>query len=281
MIIDFHTHAFPPSIAPRAMAILEKNSGNIVPSTDGTCESLLSQLDADKIDYAVVLSIATNPSQMPRVNDHAIAINCGRLISFGSVHPRAEGAVEELHRLAENGVRGVKFHPEYQEFFVDDDALAPIYETIRNLKLITVFHAGADIGFPDPIRATPRRLAAMLPAFGDCPVVLAHMGGYLMWWDVLDVLAGSKAYFDSSFCFSRIPLPLCRDIVLKHGAGRILFGSDAPWSRPALEIRLIDALDLDECDRADVLGGNALRLLGLVEQPPGSPSRLSLLPTTM
>ena len=261
-IFDFHTHVFPSKIVKRAMESLTKSSGNLVPFTDGTREGLLSLLDADGIDCAVVLNIATNAEQMARVNDYAIAINAGRLFSFGSVYPWAPNAMEELHRLKENGVRGVKFHPEYQDFFVDDDALAPVYETIRKLDLITVFHAGEDIGFTGPVRAPPARLAAMLPAFGETPVVLAHMGGYIMWREVLELLAGGPAYLDTSFCYSRIPLPLCKQIVGKHGPRRILFGSDAPWCRPAFEMRLIDALELNEADRADVLGGNARRLLG-------------------
>ncbi|MCL2747109.1 MAG: amidohydrolase family protein [Oscillospiraceae bacterium] len=260
-IIDFHTHIFPRKIAGRAMDILIRNSGNLMPCADGTREGLLALMDADGVGKAVALGIATNDKQMPRVNDYAISIGAGRLIGFGSVYPKGAGALEELHRLKESGVLGVKFHPEYQSFFVDDDALAPVYETIRKLNLITVFHAGADIGFAAPVKASPRRLAAILPAFGKTPVVLAHMGGYILWDEVLEVLAGGPAYFDTSFCYSRIPLPLCREIVKKHGADRILFGSDAPWCRPANEILLIDALGLNEQERAGVLSGNAKKLL--------------------
>ena len=262
-MIDFHTHIFPGKIAARAMDSLSQASGHMIPVSDGTREGLLQLMDADGVSQSVVLSIATNEGQMTKVNDHAIAINGGRLVSFGSVYPRAENAVDELHRLHDAGVKGIKLHPEYQDFFVDDDALLPIYETLRALKMITVFHAGMDNAYMEPIKASPKRLAAMLPAFGEAPVVLAHMGGYIMWREVLEVLAGKPVYLDTSFCFSRIPLPLCKAIVTKHGPDHILFGSDAPWSRPANERRLVDALELSDADTAAVLRGNARRLLAL------------------
>ena len=262
-IIDFHTHSFPDKVAARAMGVLTKNSGNLIPHTDGTLGGLLSLMDQDGVGRCVALNIATTPRQTAAVNNYAIATNKGRVISFGSVYPGSGDAAEELHRLKENGIKGVKFHPEYQDFFVDDDALAPLYETIRELNLITVFHAGADLGFAEPAKASAARLAAILPAFGEAPVVLAHMGGYLMWREVLELIPTGAAYFDTSFCYGRIPLPLCREIVEKHGAGHFLFGSDTPWGRPALESRLIDALELNEIDRAAIMSGNAERLLGL------------------
>ena len=265
-VIDFHTHAFPDTIAPRAMNRLTVNSGGLLPCTDGTAGSLLSLMDGEGVDLSAVLNIATNPKQMRSVNDFAISLlsdpaHGGRLIPFGSVYPLADNAPDELCRLYEAGIRGVKFHPEYQEFYVDDDALAPVYEIIRKLNMITVFHAGIDIGFCGPVRAAPARLAVMRPAFGEAPVVLAHMGGYMLWYDVLEQLAGKPVYFDTSFCFGRIPLPLMKEIVKIHGAGHILFGSDAPWARPAHEKRLVASLGLSGEELAAVMGGNARRLL--------------------
>ena len=107
--------------------------------------------------------------------------------------------------------------------------MLPIYEKIASLGLITVFHAGVDIG--SPIRAlhagTP---CYILPAFGNAPVVAAHMGGYLCWKDVLRFLAGKALYFDTAFSFSRMPPDWAREIIRTHGTEKILLGSDMPWS---------------------------------------------------
>ena len=54
-----------------------------------------------------------------------------------------------------------------------------------------------------------------------------------------------------------------RKIIKKHGAEKILFGSDFPWHLPSQEIDLINSLELSASDKELILGGNAERLLGI------------------
>jgi predicted TIM-barrel fold metal-dependent hydrolase len=185
----------------------------------------------------------------------------GRLVAFGSVFPYAPDAMYELDRLRDAGVKGVKFHPEYQQFFVDDELIIPIYRKIARLGFITVFHAGADIGFPKPVHSEPRQFAKILPLFDGYPVVAAHMGGYLQWDDVERHLAGEDIYLDTSFMHSRIPAPQAGSIVARHGAAKILFGSDLPWSAVDGERRLVESLCLSPGDERLIMGENAERLL--------------------
>jgi len=260
-MIDFHTHIFPTELAQRAIPILSKTAGNIINYTNGTENGLISSMNKNGVLYSVVLNIATNGNQMQKVNDFAIETNKNdRFIAFGSVYPKTDNAIEELHRLYENGIKGIKLHPEYQDFFVDDDKYYKLYETISKLGLITVFHAGHDLGYKNSDRAAPVRFKNILKAFTS-PVVFAHFGGYDSWDEVLDNLAGENCYFDTSFCFGRIPLPMAKEIVKIHGADKILFGTDSPWSCIEHELRLIDALELKEEDRQAVLHGNAEKML--------------------
>lgn len=263
MILDFHTHAFPEKIAGKAMAVLSKKCGNVEPMTDGTVSGLLAHMDSHGVDRAVVLGIATNPRQMHSVNDFAASIQSERLIPFGSVHPDAPDVMEELHRIHALGLRGVKFHPEYQDFFVNEERMLPIYELCDRLGLVVVFHAGVDIGYPNPVHCTPARLAEVLSAFPKGRVVAAHFGGYALWTDVEACLAGKNLYLDTSYSYSRMPGPHASAIVKKHGADRILFGSDLPWSDERSERRFVDSFDLTEAEREAILGGNAVKLLGL------------------
>jgi predicted TIM-barrel fold metal-dependent hydrolase len=266
-IIDFHTHLFPEKVAARAIAALAEAGGNLIPYSNGAADSLIDIMDAENVDKSVVLNIATNEKQMKNVNDFAISLNGyrGRLISFGSVFPFGGGAEEELYRLRENGVKGIKFHPEYQEFYVDDSRLAALYETINKLGLITVFHAGQDIGFTESDKSSPARCVEMLKALTGAPVVLAHMGGYIMWFEVERLLTGKNVFFDTSYCYSRIPMPIMERIVKNHGADKILFGTDMPWSLPSSERRLIDALRISDGEKSAILGGNAEKLLNFAE----------------
>ena len=120
MVIDFHIHAFNPKIAERAIQTLEKCSG-IQPLTRGLIEQTVQRMDEWGIDRSVMLPIATKPSQQVIINDWAAQQDGGRIISFGSVHPDADDAIDELWRIKELGLHGVKLHPDYQGFKIDDD----------------------------------------------------------------------------------------------------------------------------------------------------------------
>ncbi len=263
MLIDFHTHAFPDKIAPRAMQTLSHAAGGLRPQTEGTVQSLKAEMEKDGVDLSVVLSIATNPQQQSKVNDFAMEINRQEgLMAFGSIHPDAPDALEELERIADAGLKGVKLHPEYQGFYADDEKMKPIYKKISDLGLITLFHAGNDIGFPPPYHAMPQRLRRALSWF-DSPVVAAHWGGAGCGPEVLDTLCGTKIYFDLSFGYGVISKPVAQQIIDKHGCDKLLFGSDMPWHRPEWELRLINSLDLSDTDRQKIFCQNATQLLGL------------------
>ena len=263
MLIDFHTHAFPEKIAPRAMATLSNASGGLRPQTEGTACSLKQEMEKDGVDLSVVLSIATNPQQQAKVNDFAIALDRDeKFVAFGSIHPDAPDALAELERIADAGLKGIKLHPEYQGFYVDDEKMKPIYKKISQLGLITLFHAGNDLGFPPPYHATPEHLRNALRWF-DAPVVAAHWGGAGYGSEVLDMLCGEDMYFDLSFGYGVISKPIAQQIVDKHGCDRLLFGSDMPWHRPAWELRLIDTLDISDSDKEKIFWQNASKLLKL------------------
>lgn len=263
MTIDFHTHAFPDKIARRAIDKLCFDCGGIQPQTDGTAASLKAEMAKDGVDLSVVLSIATNPRQQKNVNDFAIALNRdASLIAFGSVHPDTPDALEELERLHDAGLKGVKLHPEYQGFYADDEKMKPIYRKISELGLITLFHAGEDYGFAPPYHCTPEHLLGALKWF-DSPVVAAHWGGFGCSEQVLQRLCGENLWFDLSFGYASMPKHRAQAIIEKHTPDRLLFGSDMPWHRPAMELRLLKTLELSDGDLEKILWRNAAGLLGL------------------
>ena len=263
MLIDFHTHAFPDKIAQRAIASLSFASGGLQPQTDGTVASLKEQMKKDGVDLSVVQSIATNPHQQAKVNDFAITINAEpELMAFGSVHPDAPDALEELERIAQAGLKGIKLHPEYQNFFADDEKMRPIYRKISQLGLITLFHAGHDYGFAPPFHGMPDQLLGAM-RWLDGPVVAAHWGGVGCAEEVLQKLCGKDLYFDLSFGYGAMPKHFAQAIVDAHGPDKLLFGSDMPWHRPEWELRLLNTLDLSPTDRDKICHQNAARLLSL------------------
>ena len=261
MLIDFHTHCFPEKIAKTALEKLSFVSGGLKYHTDGTVDGLKKSMQDGGVDISVVLNIATNARQQKNVNDFAASINnCNDIFAFGSVFPDAEDALSELERIKDLGLKGVKLHPDYQGFCVDDEKMKPIYKKIGNLGLITVFHAGFDYGFSPPYNATPEKLEKALSWF-DAPVIAAHWGGLNCNEEVLNRLCGKNVYFDVSFGYASLPQYYADTIIEKHGTDKILFGTDTPWHTPEMEKRLLGTLNLTDSEYEKIYSLNAKKLL--------------------
>ena len=263
MIIDFHTHCFPEKIAGKTIEKLSFVSGGLIPQTDGTKDSLLYLMSKDGIDKSVALSIATNANQQKNVNDFAISLKSEKLIPFGSVFPFSDDWEEELERLKENGIKGIKLHPDYQQFFVDDERLFPVYKKIEKLGFILVFHAGEDFGFAPPYKATPDRLRKVVTSI-ETPVVCAHWGGLSMGNDVIKYLCDiDNCYFDTAFGYGTMPKVMALNILDKKGTDKILFGSDCPWNAPSWDVGMLKTMGLSQDEEEKILYKNAENLLGL------------------
>ena len=243
MVIDFHTHCFPDKIALRAIEKLSFVSGGLKHHTNGTYDDLLLSMKNNGVNISVVLNIATNENQQKNVNDFAASINNEKnIFSFGSVYPHAKDALYELERIKSIGLKGVKLHPDYQNFSVDDDFMKPIYKKISSLGLITVFHAGLDYGFSPPYGCTPEKLSRALSWF-DSPVVAAHWGGLNLSEDFIKHLCGKPLFIDTSFGYGSMPKYYAQTILDKHGADKMLFGTDLPWHTANMEKILLNTLD--------------------------------------
>lgn len=258
-VIDFHTHAFPDRLAARAIAHLECQGG-IRAALDGTVGALIDSMDRAGIAAAVVCSIATDPGQFGSILRWSAAIAGPRLLPFPSVHPASADPAGEVRQIAAAGFLGVKLHPEYQGFHVDDPALGALYAALEQAGLIALFHAGHDIGFPDSDRASPRRLLAVHRAFPALKIVAAHLGGFRRWEEVAALLLGSGIWLDTSYAVGHAPAGLLREILGGHRADRILFGTDSPWAGQAGEIAAVRALGLG-AERTDLILGGAARAL--------------------
>ncbi len=262
MIIDIHTHAFPDALAARALEVLTQNCDER-PFTDGTCSGLRDSMAEAGIDIALIMPIATKPSQVRGINAWAAKIpeEHGNLISFGTIHPAQDDWEDEIRWLIDDGIVGVKLHPDYQEFFVDDPALFPLYRGLADAGLVAMMHAGVDIGLPEPVHCTPDRLARALDAVPEMTVIAAHMGGYDCWDDVERYLIGRDCYFDTSYSLNDLGPQRMTSMIHAHGINRIVFGTDSPWTDQSAEVNAFRALSLTSSEIAQAMGENALRLL--------------------
>jgi len=261
-IIDIHTHAFPDELAQRAVTMLSEHA-NVPPHTDGTCEGLRASMKRAGIARSAIMPIATKPSQVRSINRWAAEVNSRfeDLLCFGTLHPAQEDWREEIERITADGIRGIKLHPDYQGFFVDDSAMIPIYRALSDAGLVLLMHAGVDIGLPPPVHCTPERLARVLDAVPDLVLIAAHMGGYKCWEEVERRLVGRALYFDTSYSMADLGEERMLHLIRAHGTDRILFGTDSPWTDQSAEVRVFCTLPLSQDELAAILGGNAARLL--------------------
>jgi len=267
-ITDFHTHAFPDGLARRALAQLTERGGGRQPFLDGTVSGLLSSMDRAGIRRAVLCSIATAPKQFDSILAFSERIRSGRIEPFPSVHPGAPDVIGQVRRIAADGFKGIKLHPLYQRFVTDADEITPLYEAASDEDLIVVFHAGEDFAYKDARVCSPGRIATVAERFGDLTIVAAHMGGYRRWKEARDHLAGRKnVYLETSWTLDEIPRELLDEIVTRHGAGRILFGTDSPWRDQSETIELLKSLRLPPDVERAIFADNAARLLGAHTPP--------------
>ena len=263
MLIDFHTHCFPDSLAERAISKLAAVAG-MEPFTNGTASDLIRKMKECGVDRAAVCNIATNPHQQEKVNNFAIALNSDpHFISLGSVHPESDCIDSELTRIKNAGIKGIKLHPDYMGYMIDDPAFEPILEKCRELGLFVIIHAGFDVISPELVHAPPEKIRKVQDNFKGLTLIAAHFGACRRWDDVLEYLVGSPVYIDTSLCYNfGLEKGKAEMIIKEHDPDRILFGSDLPWGCPGETYKYIESLSVSDQIKNKIYSENALRLLG-------------------
>jgi len=259
MILDAHTHIFPDD---QAAAVLNKTARmfNIPTFGAATCDDLLRRMDDNGISKAVIHMVAPLASQVKQTNSWLITLKQSRFIKFGTLHPEQSNFIDEIARLRDNGIQGIKFQPDIQQFSPDDPvAMYPVYEAIAKAGLKVMFHVGGE-PLPGPNdRSKPHMIASIAKKFPELKIIAAHLGGLNMWDDVLSNLAGlPNIYMESSLSYQYISAQLAEKIIKRHGHKKIFFGSDYPFGNISKSIeaaRTVDFLSVDE--RNDILGRNA------------------------
>ena len=264
MIIDFHTHAFPDKIAEKAIeGLITSSSSKYAPATDGTVSDLIRNMDYCGIDKSVVLPVLTKPSQFEKNCEWIKEIESDRIIPFGGVHPDTEDYKSEIKTLSSLGIKGIKFHAEFQNFELDSLKMLKIYDFAFENGLIILHHAGYDPSYLPPYKATPERIANARKQLGGGVFIAAHLGGHDFWDETEEYLVGTDVYLDTSMGFQYYSHEQFLRIVKNHGADKILFGTDTPWSDGKQEIATLNSLPLTQEQKDQILGKNAQRILGI------------------
>jgi len=260
-IIDFHVHVFPDEVAERAVGTLLKAYG-VEAITDGTITGLLGHMSKSGVGYSIIQPVATKPGQVRSINDWAASHSDPRIISFGGIHPDYRDIQVEIDRIISLGLRGIKIQANWQDVYIDEERMHPIYEAAQG-RLIMMFHCGDELAPVTENKANPRRLATIRKEFPNLTIIAAHMGGYLMWDEMEEYLLGTDIYFDTSACFPQeFPDERFVDTIRRHGPEKILFGTDSPFGDACESIPRFLKMGLTDAELEMIFWQNGKRLLG-------------------
>ena len=258
-VIDSHVHAFPDGIASRAISRIE-GLAKVRSVLNGTASSLLRSMDAAGIERSVVLSIATRPSQFDAILAWSRSVQNERILCIPSVHPADPCAAERVRVAANEGFRGLKFHPYYQDFDLDDPVMDPVYAAMEEHRMICVSHTGFDHAYPFVRRADPARILRVIAKFPRLSFVATHLGAWRDWDLVAQVLPGARVWVDVAYSLQFLRPEAARRLMLLFPSDRLLFGSDSPWAGQQDSLALVRALGLDPSREKALLGENARAL---------------------
>jgi predicted TIM-barrel fold metal-dependent hydrolase len=261
VIIDAHCHIWPDHIA---AAVLAGRPAGLDARHDGTVDGLRRTMDAAGIDRAVCLGVAHAARTVPRTNEFIGSLDRARFVPFGTVHPDLPAA-DNLRSLRDNGITGVKLHPLFQDLSLADPRVISLLAVLADAGIIVITHVGAggDAGAND--RGSPAALRALLDAVPGLRLIACHFGGYHRLDEAEDLVVGSRAVLETSWppTTGGLDQARVRDIIARHGADRVVYGSDWPMTDPAAEIAAVRALGLPDREEAGILGGNLAALLGI------------------
>jgi uncharacterized protein len=258
-VIDFHAHIFPEKIAQKAVDAIGRYY-DIRMCGKGTADDLVAEGGKIGVQKYIVHSSATIPGQVVPINDFIIdaCAEYSSFIGFGTLHPFFTGLSQEIDRIISRGIRGIKLHPDFQNFSIDDESMMPVYRAIGG-RLPILIHMGDE----NKNSSSPSRLLKILDLFPDITFIAAHLGGYQMWREAMKELVGRNLYFDTSSSLAFLKPDDAADIIRAHGIDRVLFGSDYPMWIHEDELERFMKLGFTEKEQSQILRENAAKLLGI------------------
>lgn len=260
-VIDMHTHIFPDRVAEKAtIATAEYFDLPEPPNHHGKVQELADVLKEAGITYAMVFSAATSPRQVESIHRfiYEQAEKYPQFIPCGTIHAEYQDYKRELAWLREHGIHGVKLHPEFQHFVLDDERLFPMFEEMERTDMFLITH----MGDPRVNVSGPARLLPIARTFPKLRCIAAHLGNWGDWdrEKIRPLTRLDNVYTDisSSFSYVEDKKPLY-EILYDYDPTHIFYGSDYPIWCPKKELAKALALGLEEGLLEDILFNNFAR----------------------
>lgn len=260
-IIDCHCHIYPDKIADRAVVGIS-NFYDLPMAYDGRSVTLINESNKIGVCHNIIFSVATTPHQVSSINSFiakCVEEGEGRFTGLGSLHPDSDDIIGDIEHIKELGLKGVKLHPDFQKFCIDDERLFGLYEACSG-ELPILMHTG-DYRYDF---SNPQRMRNVLEKFPKLTVIGAHFGGWSVWEEASNVLSGcDNFYVDTSSSFHWLKKDKAIEIIGKYGADKVLFGTDFPMWSYENEYEYFQSLNLVEEVNRKILYENAAKLFGI------------------
>jgi predicted TIM-barrel fold metal-dependent hydrolase len=279
MIIDCHTHIFPDEVRKDRESFCKRDEGfsSIYGNSKGKMagvEDLVASMDGSGVEQSVVCGFPwSEPDVCSLHNQYLMEASSKypkRLIVFISLlFSNPDWSEKELSRRVKDGAKGVGEIAFYGREMTsqDIDSMKPILTQMEKEGMPLLLHVNETLGHPYPGKGmTPlERFYELILAFPRLPIVLAHWGGGLPFYELMPEVAKAMAnvYYDtaaSPFLYSKKVYAAVSEMV---GVKKILFGSDFPLLAPQRYFRELQGSGLSKEDQRKILGLNSSRLLGL------------------
>lgn len=261
-IIDAHAHIYPEKIAAKATDTIGVFYDIKMEMPAGTAERLIEDGRRAGITGFVVHSVATTPHQVRSINEFIkkeVEAH-PEFIGFITLHQdlTEDEIINEVDLAVANGMHGIKLHPDFQKFNIDDEAAEKFYRAAEG-KLPILLHMGDD----RYEYSKPRRLIKMARKYPGVKFIAAHFGGYRC-WDDADLYVGlDNVYFDTCSSLPFITAQRAKEIIDKLGADKFFFATDFPMWDAKTELERFYSIPLTDREREMILGENIQRFLGI------------------
>ena len=271
--VDAHVHVFPQEMIERRESYLPRDErfAALYRSTHArmaTADEVVAHMDETGVAQSIVFGFPFTDQGLCRmVNEYvleAVAAWSGRLAGLACVSPGEPGAVHELERCLDAGLRGCG---ELVPAGTPEDlrSLAGVAAVLRERRLPLLLHANEPVGHDYPGKSSfgPAACVACATAYPGLALVFAHMGGGAFVYEAMPELRPVLAdvYYDTSAVPYLYDSGIYRAAEATAGAPKLLFGSDYALLSPA---RYREGLNtLSASVRAAVCGDNARKVFKL------------------
>jgi len=264
-IINAHAHIYPDKIAQKATDAIGDFYGIKMEKSSGTAENLIESGSAIGVSRYLVHSCATKATQVRAINEfikREVQMH-PEFLGFMTLHEdlSQEEIEGEISWAIENGFHGIKLHPDFQRFYVDEESAQRFYKVVSELNV--PFPILLHIGDDRYDYSHPERLIKMAKAYPKVKFIGAHFGGYRCWHLVDGYNGLDNVYFDTCSSLPFISVEQAKSIIDKLGVEKFFFGDDFPMWDAKSEFERFMKIKLTDNDREKILARNVKNLLEL------------------